>query len=244
MPSPVKPKPPKTRRTASSHRNWNRTVATSDAQSMPLKPGRTRRSGFTIQSVSAITAWPSGLRNGARITCIAKRSSSAYVKSPNDDVEQVLEDLVGHEYVTTRARRRVPSRAPAAAFTAATNFAFTACSSSTPTPRSVVPPFDVTCARSVAGRVVGRLRELDRAGERRVGELARVLVGRIPSSRAASSSAFEEVERVRGTAARDAGDGVEHVLALDPDHVADGLEHAARERAARHRSRRSARTRR
>ncbi len=49
---------------------------------MPLQPGSTRRSGFTIQSVSAITAWPTGLRNGARSNCITKRSSSAYVKSP------------------------------------------------------------------------------------------------------------------------------------------------------------------
>ena len=48
-----------------------------------LPPSSTRRSGFTIQSVSAITACPSGSRNGARSHCIAKRSSSAYVNSPN-----------------------------------------------------------------------------------------------------------------------------------------------------------------
>ena len=43
----------------------------------PLKPGSTRRSGFTAQSVSATTAWPSGLRNGARSHCITKRSRNA-----------------------------------------------------------------------------------------------------------------------------------------------------------------------
>src|SRR5215470_7568352 len=41
-----------------------------------------RRSGSTAQSVSAATAWPSGLRNGARSHCIRKRSSAVYTSVP------------------------------------------------------------------------------------------------------------------------------------------------------------------
>src|SRR5882672_2981461 len=53
------------------------------ARSSPNRPGTTRRAGRTIQSVSAETNCPTGLRNGARSHCIWKRKSSAYTKKPN-----------------------------------------------------------------------------------------------------------------------------------------------------------------
>jgi len=53
-----------------------RAVQRGTAQSMPFQPESTRRSGLTIQSVSAMTACPSGLRNGARSHCITKRSAA------------------------------------------------------------------------------------------------------------------------------------------------------------------------
>src|SRR6266853_5043984 len=53
------------------------------ARSSPNRPGTTRRAGRTIQSVSAETNCPTGLRNGARNHCMWKRRSSAYTKKPN-----------------------------------------------------------------------------------------------------------------------------------------------------------------
>src|SRR2546428_14120888 len=53
------------------------------ARSSPNRPGTTRRAGRTIQSVSAETNCPTGLRNGARNHCMWKRKSSAYTKKPN-----------------------------------------------------------------------------------------------------------------------------------------------------------------
>jgi len=81
-PAPAKLNPPNTRLYDNSQRNWSSSNASSDAQSIPFHPGMTRRNGLTIQSVSAMTACPSGLRNGARSSCIANRSSNAYVNSP------------------------------------------------------------------------------------------------------------------------------------------------------------------
>src|SRR5438552_342085 len=53
------------------------------ARSSPNRPGTTRRAGRTIQSASAETNCPTGLRNGARNHCMWKRKSSAYTKKPN-----------------------------------------------------------------------------------------------------------------------------------------------------------------
>src|SRR2546428_7352930 len=53
------------------------------ARSSPNRPGTTRRAGRTIQSVSAETNCPTGLRNSARNHCMWKRKSSAYTKKPN-----------------------------------------------------------------------------------------------------------------------------------------------------------------
>ena len=50
-----------------------------DQSSMP-KPGTTRRSGFTAQSVRAMVKWAIGLRVGARSACIQKRTSAARMK--------------------------------------------------------------------------------------------------------------------------------------------------------------------
>ena len=132
---------------------------------MPFQPGTTRRSGFTIQSVSAMTACPSGLRNGARSSCIAKRSSSAYVNSPKTTSSRYR---ITWSVMTAalHASSRRPSASPssfaraAAAFTAATKRAFTASASSSPIARSVVPPFDVTCARRMRGFEFGPLASL------------------------------------------------------------------------------------
>src|SRR4029079_1232043 len=70
------------------------------------------------------------------------------------------------------------------------------------------------------GREVGSLRELDGAGERRIRELARVGIGEAQLPRRILER-LEEVERIGGTAAADARDRIEHVLARDPDDVAD-----------------------
>ena len=80
-------------------------------------------------------------------------------------------------------------------------------------------------------RQVRRLRELDRAREGRVRELARLLVAEAELARRILEG-FEEVEDVRGPARADPGDGVEHVLARNPHDLAHRLEHAACERAA------------
>ena len=96
MPTPRKLNPPKSSAYASNHRNWNRNVATSDAQSIPFQPGRIRRSGFTTQSVSATTAWPMGLRNGARISLHHEAQQQRIREEPEHNVEQILDCLVGH----------------------------------------------------------------------------------------------------------------------------------------------------
>ena len=136
----------------------------------PRNPGMTRRSGFAVQSVSAITAWPSGLRKGARRHCITKRSSNAYVTRP----KTVSSRLMAWSAAPVRPRwRGCPESAPP-------RRAFTGLS---PRPadvaklvrtrcrrfhrvderraerrlrrpviaRLVVPRFEVTCARNVDG---------------------------------------------------------------------------------------------
>ena len=62
---------------------------------MPFQPGTIARSGFTIQSVSAITACPSGLRNGARSHCIDEAQQQRVREKPEYDVEQIPDGLVG-----------------------------------------------------------------------------------------------------------------------------------------------------
>ena len=52
-------------------------ASSSVAQSTPETPGMSFRAGFTMKSVSATTNWPAGLRNGARKSCMKKRSSRA-----------------------------------------------------------------------------------------------------------------------------------------------------------------------
>ena len=89
-------------------RTGRRTRDSSDAQSMPPNPGSTLRSGLTIQSVSAITAWPSGLRNGARISCMTRRSSSVYVKRPKTTSIRIGERVV-RASVAVRSRQRAIS---------------------------------------------------------------------------------------------------------------------------------------
>ncbi len=70
------------------------------------------------------------------------------------------------------------------------------------------------------------MRELDRAGERRVRELARVVLAEAQVARRLLQP-LEEIEHVGRTAAGDAGHCVEHVLALHPDDLAGGFEHPA-----------------
>ena len=52
----------------------------SDDQSSLNRPGTTRLSGFTAQSVSAMEKYAIGLREGARKTCIQKRTSAVRMK--------------------------------------------------------------------------------------------------------------------------------------------------------------------
>src|SRR4051812_47916309 len=62
---------------------WASQATSRVARSMPIKPGMTRRTGSTIQFESAVTNCPTGLRKGARSTCIQKRSSTTNTNSPN-----------------------------------------------------------------------------------------------------------------------------------------------------------------
>ena len=64
------------------------------------------------------------------------------------------------------------------------------------------------------------LRELDRTRERRIRQLARVLVGKSKLTRS-FLEALEKIERVRRTAAGNARDRVEQILAVDPHRSAE-----------------------
>ena len=93
--------------------------------------------------------------------------------------------------------------------------------------RSVVPPFEVTCARSSDGSVSLCSARRIASGEGRIGEPTRV--GRRESQLARRLlERLEEVEDVRRTAADDRGHRIELVLALAPQDAADRLEHCAR----------------
>ncbi len=232
----MKLKPPNTSAYASSHRNWNRNVATSDAQSMPFQPW---------QHAAQRLDDPVGERDDRLPERIAERRAQQLHdeaqqqrvrEQPEHDVEQIADCLVGHD--CRRNASLGPSASPssraraAAAFTAATNFAFTPSASISAIARSVVPPFDVTCARRMPGSRSDACASLIAPANVAYASL-RASSRAKPSSRAACSSAFEKVEHVGGAAAGHAGHGVEHVLALDPQHRARRLEHARGELAAR-----------
>ena len=119
--------------------------------------------------------------------------------------------------VLGRTRRPARARARAAAFTAAMNVRLHArrlqhadararsCRPSTSPARAASPGSASLCSR-----------ERDRARERRVGEPARV--GRREAELARRLlERFEKIEHVRRTAARHAGDGIEHRLVVAPD---------------------------
>ncbi len=103
-------------------------ASTSVDQSIPRHPGSSRRNGFAAQSVSAVTACPTALRNGARSHCIAKRSRNAYVNSPNAVSSR---NLSAWSIIATFLYASPPSASPsscarcAAAFAAAMIEAFT-----------------------------------------------------------------------------------------------------------------------
>ena len=82
----------------------------------PRKPGSTRRSGLTIQSVSAITAWPTGLRNGARMHLHHEAQQQRVREEAEDDVDQVAERAFEHRQLRRYivARDRHASRAGSA----------------------------------------------------------------------------------------------------------------------------------
>jgi predicted component of type VI protein secretion system len=74
---PSKPPPPTSSASVQSHANWLIQASTSVEPSSPGSRESPCGAGFTAQSVSAMTACPSGLRNGARSHCMAKRSRNA-----------------------------------------------------------------------------------------------------------------------------------------------------------------------
>ena len=61
---------------ATSHSQRATSAGNKVAKSTPNHPGTILRKGLTSQLVNASTASPSGLRNGARSTCIQNRNSS------------------------------------------------------------------------------------------------------------------------------------------------------------------------
>src|SRR5260221_12303238 len=72
--------PPARMSSSNCSTNSKARATTSDDQSSLPKPGITRRSGFTAQSVSAMVNCAMGLREGARRACIQKRTRAARMK--------------------------------------------------------------------------------------------------------------------------------------------------------------------
>ncbi len=209
----------------SSHSSCASQATISDAQSSPRKPGSIFRSGLTAQSVSAATACPSGLRNGARNHCMMKRSSAEYTIS----AKTILTRKRSASASMIRVQGSDPKRSPisraraAAALTAAMIAAITPASSIALIARSVVPPLDVTWARSSAGFGLALLGQAHRSAESRVSETTGV-GGLKPELARRLLERFEKIEDIRGTAARDGRDGIELVLTFAPKRCADGFE--------------------
>src|SRR5262249_39344997 len=105
------------------------------------------------------------------------------------DIDKEAERLIHHRYLPSLPNSSPSSRArAAAAFTAATIVAFTAPDSMAAIARSVVPPFDVTCARSVAGSSLLAFASVT-APSNVAYARRRASSAEKPSSRAAASSA-------------------------------------------------------
>ena len=100
--------------------------------------------------------------------------------------------------------------------------------------RSVVPPLEVTCSRSIAGVSPRSRGELRRAAEGAERERARRR-GVEPDFARRLLERLDEVEDVGRPAAGDRGHRVEVRLVVDPDHLAHRVEHGLRVRPLRRR---------